>query len=66
MLRSKDRDRDCKHLVKYQSTSIDIARIPIPNIFSPGNVKVKPKVLKTADNAVKLLDLRHFQNCETL
>ena len=62
----KDKDRDCKHLVKYQSASIDIAGISIPNIFSLGNVKVKPEVLQAADNAIKLLDMRHFQNCEDL
>lgn len=56
----------CKHLVNYQGTNIGIAGITIPNIFSVGNVKINPQVLQAADNAIKLLDLRHFQNCENL
>jgi hypothetical protein len=57
---------ECKHLVNYQGTNIDIAGISIPNIFSLGNVKINPQVLQAAENAIKLLDLRHFQNCEDL
>jgi len=50
----------------YQGTSIDIAGLSIPNIFSLGSVKIKPEVLQAAESAIKLLDIRHFQNCQNL
>jgi hypothetical protein len=57
---------ECKHLVKYQGTNIEVAGISIPNIFSLGNLSIKSQVLQAAENTIKLLDLRHFQNCENL
>ena len=60
------KDKECKHLVNYQDKSIDISGVSIPNIFSLGNVSIKPQVLQAAENAIKILDLRHFQNCENL
>ena len=47
------KDEECKHLVKYQGTNIDIAGLSIPNIFSLGNVKIKPEVLQAAYDAFK-------------
>jgi hypothetical protein len=40
--RLRPKDHGCKHLVKYQGTSIDIAGVSMPNIFSLGNVSIKP------------------------
>jgi len=60
------RGEECKHLVKYQGTSIDIAGITVPNIFSLGSVSIKPQVLEAADKAIQWLDMNYFQNCETL
>ena len=59
-------DEKCKHLVKYQGTNIDIAGITIPNIFSLGNLSIKPQVLQAAEKAIQYLDMNYFQNCETL
>src|SRR4051794_11260659 len=63
---TKDKDKECKHLVKHQGTNIEIAGISIPNIFSLGNVSVKPQVLQATEKAIQYLDMNHFQNCETL
>ncbi len=52
--------------MKYQGTDIQIGAFSVPNIFSVGNIGIKPEVLQAAENAIKLLDLRHFQNCENL
>lgn len=45
---------------------MNIAGINVPNIFTLGKVSIKPQVLQAAESAIKLLDLRHFQNCENL
>jgi hypothetical protein len=58
--------KECKHLVKYQGTSIDVAGISVPNIFSLGKTSIKPQVLQAAEKAIQYLDMNHFQNCETL
>jgi hypothetical protein len=34
------KDEECKHLVKYQGTSMDIAGISVSNIFSLGNISI--------------------------
>ena len=60
------KDEECKHLVKYQGTNIDIVGISIPNIFSLGNVSIKAQVLQAAEKAIQYLDMNYFQNCETL
>jgi hypothetical protein len=60
------KDKECKHLVNYQGKSIEIAGVSVPNIFSLGNLSVKPQVLQTAEKAIQYLDMNHFQNCETL
>jgi len=60
------KDEECKHSVKYQATSIDIAGVSVPNIFSLGNVSIKPQILQAAEKAIQYLDMNHFQNCETL
>src|SRR5688572_26795635 len=60
------KDEKCKHLVNYQGTSIEIAGVSVPNIFSLGNVNIKPQVLQAAEKALQYLDMNHFQNCETL
>jgi hypothetical protein len=60
------KDENCKHLVNYQSSTIDIAGVSVPNIFSLGSVKVKPQVLQATEKAIQYLDMNHFQNCETL
>jgi hypothetical protein len=57
---------NCKHLVKYQGTIIDIAGVSIPNIFSYGNVSIKPQILQATEKAIQYLDMSHFQNCENL
>lgn len=57
---------ECKHLVKYQGTNIDIAGVSVPNIFSLGNVSIKTEVLQAANETIKYLDLNYLQNCETL
>jgi len=63
---SWSKDEECKHLVKYQGTTIDIGGISIPNIFSLGNVSIKPQVLQAAEKSIQYLDMNYFQNCETL
>lgn len=60
------KEKECNHLLKYQGTSIDIAGISIPNIFSLGSVSIKPQVLQAAEKAIQYLDMNYFQNCETL
>jgi hypothetical protein len=59
-------EEKCKRLVKYQGTNIEIAGVSVPNIFSLGNVSIKPQVLQAAEKALHYLDMNHFQNCETL
>jgi len=61
-----NKDDECKHLVKYQGTTIEIAGVSIPNIFSLGNVSIKPQVLEAVEKAIQYMDISHFQNCETL
>ena len=60
------KDKECEHLVKYQGTSIDIDGVTVPNIFSLGNVSIKPQVLQAAEKAIQFLDMNYFQNCKTL
>jgi len=45
LMRFPWRREKCKHLVQYQGTSIDIAGVTVPNIFSLGSVSIKPQVL---------------------
>jgi len=52
--------------VKYQGTNIDIGGITIPNIFSLGNVSIKPQVLQGAEKVIQYLDMNYFENCKTL
>ncbi len=59
------KDEECKHIVNYQGTSIEIAGVSVPNIFSLGNVSIKPQVLQAAEKGLQYLDMNHFQNCET-
>lgn len=49
---SKDEEEECKHVLKYQRTNIDIAGISIPNIFSLGSVSIKPQVLQSAEKSI--------------
>ncbi len=59
-------DEKCKHLVSYQKTTIEIAGVSVPSIYSLGNLSIKPQVLQAAEKAIQYLDMNHFQNCETL
>jgi hypothetical protein len=60
------KDKECEHLVKYQERSIDIAGVNIPNIFSLGNLSIKPQLVQATKEAIQILDLTHFNNCKTL
>lgn len=55
---------DCKHHVKYRGTNIDIAGVSVPNIFSLGNLSIKPQVLQATEKALQYLDRNHLQNCD--
>ena len=56
---------ECEHLVKYQSTNLDIAGISVPNIFSLGNISIKPQVLQAAETAIQYLDMSYYNTCKT-
>ncbi len=60
------KEEKCKHLVNYQGNNIEIAGVSIPNIFTIGNLSIKPHVLQNVENAIQALDLVYYHNCQTL
>lgn len=62
----RSKDDECEHLVKYQERSIDIGGVTIPNLFTLGNISIKPQVLQATKEAIQILDMTHFNNCKTL
>ena len=59
---------DCKQMVKYSGTSIEIATVkgPLQVPVSIGGVAIKPQLLQTAGAILQILDWLQFTGCQRI